>query len=150
VRKFIVHTIAVLSVPIVLMALLTFCDPLVESLIHRRVVKQLERNIPEPYIKDTMEIIITGSGGPMPNPDRGNPSITVKVNGKVYLFDAGAGTDNAMREFRIPMGDLDGVFLTHFHSDHIAGLGEVKLYSWIAGRQVAAEGVRADRIVRPG
>jgi ribonuclease Z len=126
-------TAAVLATGLVF--LITSCASLPEEVLYRGVVRQLEQNAPDPYVDGAMEIIVTGSGGPMPNPDRGNPSITVKVNGKVYLFDAGAGTENALREFGIPMGDLDSIFLTHFHSDHVAGMGEVKLYTWISGRQ---------------
>src|SRR5262249_10187863 len=35
----------------------------------------------------------------------------------------------------LPRARLDGVLLTHFHSDHIGELGEVVLQSWVAGRR---------------
>jgi ribonuclease Z len=34
----------------------------------------------------------------------------------------------------LPVGHLSAVLLTHFHSDHIGGLGEATTQSWIAGR----------------
>ena len=35
---------------------------------------------------------------------------------------------------RLPLERLEAVFLTHFHSDHIAALPEFNLFSWGAGR----------------
>ena len=35
---------------------------------------------------------------------------------------------------RLPLEHLEAVFLTHFHSDHIAALPEFNLNSWVAGR----------------
>jgi ribonuclease Z len=34
---------------------------------------------------------------------------------------------------RVPQGKIEAIFLTHFHSDHIDGLGEVMLQRWVAG-----------------
>jgi ribonuclease Z len=35
----------------------------------------------------------------------------------------------------LPGERLDGLLLTHFHSDHIAEIPTVNLTSWVAGRQ---------------
>ena len=35
----------------------------------------------------------------------------------------------------LPLGRLNAVFLTHFHSDHIAALGDMHLNSWVRGRK---------------
>ncbi|HEY2034668.1 MAG TPA: MBL fold metallo-hydrolase [Rhizomicrobium sp.] len=34
----------------------------------------------------------------------------------------------------MPLQKIKGVFLTHFHSDHIGDLGELRLQTWVAGR----------------
>jgi len=39
-----------------------------------------------------------------------------------------------MAQARLPMARINGVFLTHFHSDHIAALPDVNLASWVQGR----------------
>ena len=46
----------------------------------------------------------------------------------------GARAPLRIAQARLPLGRLDGVFLTHFHSDHIAGLPDVNLASWVQGR----------------
>ena len=40
------------------------------------------------------------------------------------------------------MSGSKGVFLTHFHSDHIAELGELRLQTWVAGRREPLESLR--------
>jgi glyoxylase-like metal-dependent hydrolase (beta-lactamase superfamily II) len=44
----------------------------------------------------------------------------VKSNGKNYLIDAGFG--NAIKDNRIDPKEINSVFITHKHSDHISGL----------------------------
>lgn len=39
-----------------------------------------------------------------------------------------------MEQFNLPVPEIDAVFLTHFHNDHIADIGEVMQRSFIMGR----------------
>jgi ribonuclease Z len=50
------------------------------------------------------------------------------------LVDTGAGSAQVATLGRLPLERLEAVFLTHFHSDHIAALPEFNLNSWVAGR----------------
>ena len=60
--------------------------------------------------------------------------MTVVVAGdRVFIVDAGAGSGRRFGELRLPWANVEAVFLTHFHSDHIDGLGEVLLQHWAAG-----------------
>ena len=59
----------------------------------------------------------------------------VIAGGEFIMVDTGPGTvRNALLQ-RLPMGNLSAVFLTHFHSDHIADLGEANMYSWVQGNR---------------
>ncbi len=51
------------------------------------------------------------------------------------LFVVDAGTDGVRNLGRMGyrVGNIRGVFLTHFHSDHIDGLGEMGTLRWAAG-----------------
>jgi len=51
-----------------------------------------------------------------------------------YLIDSGAGSTDNINLLGLPMTRLDGMLLTHFHSDHIAEIYEVNLASWVGGR----------------
>ena len=46
----------------------------------------------------------------------------------------GTGSWENIQLAQLPTESLGGVFLTHFHSDHIGDLGEANLISWVTGR----------------
>jgi len=78
-------------------------------------------------------VVTCGTGSPIPSA-RAQSCLAVFVNGQFLLFDAGDRAQNSMENLNLPVTDIDAVFLTHFHSDHIADLGEVVSRSWILGR----------------
>jgi ribonuclease Z len=83
---------------------------------------------------DEINIVLVGTAGPM-SPTEAQTATAVFVNGRFLLFDAGDYTQKRMEQLRFPMEALDAVFLTHFHNDHIADLGEVMQRSYILGRE---------------
>ena len=82
---------------------------------------------------DGMHIILCGAGGPMPSSTRSGPCVAVIANGKMFVVDAGTGGVRNLGRMRLNTGSIDGVFLTHFHSDHIDGLGELAMIRWVTG-----------------
>ncbi|MBK6719649.1 MAG: MBL fold metallo-hydrolase [Sphingomonadales bacterium] len=48
----------------------------------------------------------------------------------MFLIDAGEGSARNIALMGLPLARLEGVFLTHFHSDHIDGMGPVMLMRW--------------------
>jgi ribonuclease Z len=52
---------------------------------------------------------------------------------KLFIVDSGLGSTRQMELMRLPLGDIKAVLLTHYHSDHIGGLGELLLKSWAGG-----------------
>ena len=95
------------------------------------------------------QIVMLGTGTPIPDPDRSGPAVAIVVDSVAYLFDAGAGVvrraaaagRNGVRAFasRTAVGQpsprFDRVFLTHLHSDHTLGLADVIFTPWIQGRR---------------
>ncbi|MFN4099151.1 MAG: MBL fold metallo-hydrolase [Pararhodobacter sp.] len=82
-----------------------------------------------------MHVVITGSGSALCDPERGGASAAVLVDGQVLQFDCGRLVmENLMRTGINPV-DVDALFLTHLHFDHIASFGYFILSNWVAGRQ---------------
>lgn len=83
------------------------------------------------------QVIVLGTGTPIPDAYRAGPSIAVVHKGKSYLFDVGAGTIRRAVEARykydIPSlypSHIDHVFITHMHSDHVLDFVELSQTLW--------------------
>ena len=82
---------------------------------------------------DGLHVMLCGAGSPLPDPDRSGPCVAVIAGDQVFIVDSGSGSTRVLQRAGIPMGSLEAVFLTHFHSDHIDGLGELEMTHWAAG-----------------
>lgn len=78
-----------------------------------------------------IKVTLLGTGAPVPSIERFGPSILVEAGGQKLLFDAGRGAGQRLWQLKIPLGQVDGLFLTHLHSDHIVGIPDLWLTSWI-------------------
>lgn len=83
--------------------------------------------------RDAITVVTCGTGTPIPS-ERSQSCTAVFANGLFLLFDAGDGAARSMERSLLPVAEVDAVFLTHFHSDHVADVGEVASRSWILGR----------------
>ena len=83
-------------------------------------------------LDDGLHVAIVGSGSPLPDEKRGNPCTLVIAGGKVFVVDAGEGASETIARMGIDPGLIDSLLLTHFHSDHIGGLGSVNLQRWVS------------------
>ena len=61
--------------------------------------------------------------GPDPVAHQAQSSNLLIVNGALYLIDAGDGTLRRLAKAGIKFNEIGVIFITHPHSDHIAGLG---------------------------
>lgn len=92
------------------------------------------------------QVVVLGSGTPIPDPRSSGPAVAVVVHGRAYLFDAGAGVvrraEEAAERHHLPAleaQNLSRLFLTHLHADHTLGLPDLILTPWIVGRRQALE-----------
>jgi ribonuclease Z len=84
--------------------------------------------------KDIITVTVCGSNSPLPTTPGAQACTAVFVNGQFLLFDAGDGAQRSMGDLNLPMADLSALFITHYHNDHVADVGEVIQRSWMAGR----------------
>lgn len=84
---------------------------------------------------DGIKVLICGTGSPEVSSARAQACTLVAAGGKLFLFDAGDGAVRSLAASRIPVNDLEQVFITHFHSDHYGDLGVLINAGWIWGRE---------------
>ena len=84
---------------------------------------------------DVHEIKVTllGTGTPVPAMNRFGPSLLVQAGGQTFLFDAGRGAMQRLAQLRVRWQDVDALFLTHLHSDHVVGFPDLWLTGWLVG-----------------
>ena len=83
---------------------------------------------------DALRVFVCGSSSPLPDPARAQACIAILTPAHFFVIDSGAGSTRNLLAARLPVVRLNGVLLTHFHSDHIAELYELNLGSWVQGR----------------
>jgi ribonuclease Z len=69
-----------------------------------------------------MECVLLGSGGMMPMPYRYLTSLVVRHQGHLYMFDAGEGTQIALKGAKLGIKPLRLIAVSHLHGDHCLGI----------------------------
>jgi ribonuclease Z len=78
---------------------------------------------------DSMVVTLLGTGDPVLSTTRYGMSTLVQAGGLNLVFDAGRGCAVRLDQAGIRPGNVDAVFITHFHSDHLNGLPDL----WTVG-----------------
>lgn len=91
------------------------------------------------------QVVMLGTGTPLPDPTRAGPSTAIVVGRKAYIIDAGTGVVRRAAAARdkgvqaLEPTNLRIAFLTHLHSDHTLGLPDLILTPWTMGRKEPLE-----------
>lgn len=93
----------------------------------------------------SIEVVLLGTGNPVPDAARAGAATLVRAGGRTYLFDAGRGVCLRLAAAGVLPVMLDAVLLTHLHSDHICDLNDVVTTHWVMSTQPTPL-----RIVGPG
>lgn len=88
-------------------------------------------------LPDGLHVGLCGSGSPMPDPTRAGPCVAVVAGKRLFVVDSGQGSTRNLALMDLPPGRVEAAFITHFHSDHIADLGELMLQRWAGGPATA-------------
>jgi len=92
-------------------------------------------------------VTLLGTGVPTPRPDRFGPSTLVEAGDQKLLIDAGRGASIRLYQIGVPLGRIDALLLTHYHSDHTSGVPDVWLTGWLASHY--ARRTRPFRVIGP-
>jgi ribonuclease Z len=106
-----------------------------DAIVSRGIARLLAPPTDDLTKDDALRVVLCGSSSPLPHPSRARPCVAVFAGGHFYVVDTGTGSWNNLALWRVPGEKIGGVFLTHFHSDHIGELGEFNLQTWVAGRE---------------
>lgn len=80
---------------------------------------------------DSIKVTLLGTGAPAPDPGRFGPATLVEAGAEKLLFDVGRGATIRLNQISLPMREITAVFITHFHSDHLNGLGDLWMTGWL-------------------
>ncbi len=78
-----------------------------------------------------MDVILLGTGSPVPSAQRAGPATLVRVGGDNLLVDCGRGVIMRLTGAGVAPQAISAVLLTHMHSDHITDLNDVITSHWI-------------------
>jgi ribonuclease Z len=70
----------------------------------------------------TFSLTILGSSSAVPTASRNTTAHVLNAHERFYLIDCGEGTQSQIRKYRIRLGSIHHVFISHLHSDHMLGV----------------------------
>ena len=89
-----------------------------------------------PALSET-QVVILGTGTPVPDHTRAGAGVAIVYEGQAYIFDVGGGVVQRAIEASSHLGipalfptNIQHVFITHLHSDHMLDLVELVWTLW--------------------
>ena len=77
-----------------------------------------------------LDLVFLGTSASMPTAQRAPAALLVRRGGERLLFDCAEGTQRQLQRSSVGLPDLEEIFLTHFHADHVLGLpGMLKTFA---------------------
>ena len=77
-----------------------------------------------------MELTLLGTGCPKVDYKRFGPANLISTKMTNILVDCGSGITQRLDQIKISTADIDALFLTHLHSDHVIDLYQLIISSW--------------------
>ena len=111
--------------------------PAVQDALFQRLAQSLISTAPNIFPEeDSLSALVCGSKSPLPHPTRAETCVMIKAGEETFIFDVGNKSIDNLRNWRVPLNQLNSIFISHLHSDHIAELPEIHMWNWVGtGRQ---------------
>ena len=77
-----------------------------------------------------MDLTLLGTGCPKVDSKRFGPANLVNTKDTKILIDCGSGVTQRLDEIKVSTAEIDALFLTHLHSDHVIDLYQLIISSW--------------------
>jgi len=78
-------------------------------------------------------VLLGTKGGPTPSRFRAPASNLLVVDGEPFVIDAPDGVASRLVQAAVDLARVRRIFITHHHSDHVAGLGALLILAWGSG-----------------
>ena len=95
---------------------------------------------PAPSAADEFRVTLLGTGSPAPVMRRFGPGVLVQAGGKNLLIDSGRGVTQRLVQAGLRLGQIDALFITHLHSDHVVGIPDLWLTGWLQAAYAQRKG----------
>lgn len=82
-----------------------------------------------------LELVFLGTGSGIPTARRNHPSIYLRYEGDVLLWDCGEGTQRQLLLAKLNFMKIERIFITHWHADHWAGIISLMQTMSLEGRK---------------
>jgi ribonuclease Z len=107
-------------------------DSIVTSLAIQFIESRMGANHIE-TLEEGLHLALCGAGSPLAAPKASGPCVAVVAGKQLFIVDSGSNGRSTLNRMGFKPGDVEAVFLTHFHSDHIDGLGNMGVSRWAGG-----------------
>jgi len=64
---------------------------------------------------NTIDLTFLGTSSAQPSVTRSHSSLAVRINGTIWLFDAGEGVQRQLMYSTLKLGKINKIFITHMH-----------------------------------
>ena len=138
-KRIVKYGLLVLAFIVLAFWVVTTCFPhkLVPFMLDQQLKRQQELIAYGQQMLDNTEaitVMTVGTSSPFPG-ERAQTGTAVIANGHFFMFDVGDGVVQNAENFGLPMVELDGIFITHWHSDHMIDLPSLISRTWVLGRE---------------
>ena len=109
-----------------------FKDRIALWVVERQIDRLAAAVDPLAELPDGLHVGLCGTGSPMVDAHHGGPCTAVVAGRRLFIVDSGPGSASTLGRMRLNVGQIEAVLITHFHSDHLGGLGDLALQRWVA------------------